>query len=432
MDFDAWIEKVDSPSRQVHYAHFDRRKSMKEMLPHVQNPNYIRRHAFFPLIHFTDIRRRYGKKAKEREIFYSSHCDRHIYQYYAYLLNQAYDRYVQQKEIDNCVIAYRDNLARKSNIHFAKTAFDFIKSQRECFVIVGDFHHFFESLDHRYLKERMKDVLGVHALSDDWYHIYRSIIQYSYVELDWLLQQNGFSRSPAGIRKLNRLETVLSVEKLHESKDNIKLPEKKVGIPQGTAISAVFANVYMICADIALQRFVSEYEGLYMRYSDDFIIVLPEDSEDTFRERVVSVFDIIHQVPNLELQLEKTQLFHYINQKIISCNTLHAESVPNGHNYLDYLGFAFDGQSVKLRAKTTSKYYYRMRHKARTVYRRRKKHKRTGTKELYRLYSSFGEHDGIGNFLTYLRRAEDIFKDENISDIRKRHKYKIKRILKGK
>lgn len=431
MDFDAWIEKVDSPSRQVHYAHFDRRKSMKAMLPYVQNPEYIRKHAFFPLIHFTDIRRRYRKEAKKREIFYSAHCDRRIYQYYAYLLNQDYNRYVQQKKIHNCVIAYRDNLTGKSNINFAKTAFDFIKSKGECFVIVGDFHHFFESLDHRYLKERMKDVLGVQTLSDDWYHIYKSIIQYSYVELDWLLQQNGFSHSPAGIRKLNKLETVLSMEKLHKCKDNIKLPEAKVGIPQGTAISAVLANVYMICADIALQRFASGHQGIYMRYSDDFIIILP-DEEDTFKDHVAAIFDIIAQVPNLELQLEKTQLFHYVDQKVVSCNTLHAESVPNGHNYLDYLGFTFDGQKVKLRAKTTSKYYYRMRHKARTVYRRRKKHKQTGTKELYRLYSSFGEHTGRGNFLTYLGRAEAVFKDENISDIRKRHMYKIKRVLKGK
>ena len=378
------------------------------------------------LIHFTDSRRRYKKEAKKREIYYSCHADRRIYQYYSYMLNQAYSTRAGKDGINECVIAYRDNLAHRNNVHFARQAFDFIQTTDKAYIIIGDFHKFFDSLDHRYLKTRMKDLLGVPSLTKDWYAIFKNLTQYSYVELEWLFEKNGLSDSSNRIKKLNALKTVLPIGELRRNHEHIKQPAEKVGIPQGTAISAVLANVYMLQADKQLQDFVARHKGLYMRYSDDFIIVLPERALTGDFERCMSrMMSIINEVPNLILQPEKTQQFYFSDQKIYDLKG--DGSIPTR---LDYLGFTFDGMHVKLRDKTTSKYYYRMRRKARSIVRQRNDGRRAGTKNLYMLYSSHGEHKSPGNFLTYLKRAEEVFPDQEISQIRKRHKYKIKRMLK--
>lgn len=104
------------------YPHFDNKKcNYRKYMSYVMNSKCIERHAFFPFIHYTDKRRKYdGKecKYKEREIYYASHIDRYIYQYYGYLLNQKYNKKVKKLGINRTSIAYRTNL-HKSNIHFA-------------------------------------------------------------------------------------------------------------------------------------------------------------------------------------------------------------------------------------------------------------------------------------------------------------------------
>lgn len=47
------------------------------------------------------------------------------------------------------------------------------------------------------------------------------------------------------------------------------------GIPQGSPISALLANVYMLDVDKKVYEIVAAQNGMYMRYSDDFIIILP-------------------------------------------------------------------------------------------------------------------------------------------------------------
>ena len=67
--------------------------------------------------------------------------DRYIYQYYAYQLNEEYNKRVSIDGLDQCSIAYRNNL-HMNNIHFAKQAFDKIKELKECYVVIGDFKTF--------------------------------------------------------------------------------------------------------------------------------------------------------------------------------------------------------------------------------------------------------------------------------------------------
>ena len=188
MDLDQWLDKSNSIKK---YAHFDRRVSIKTVWDEIREPQNIITHAFLPFIHSPLIFHKYskqkGRKDKIRQLYYSSHYDRCIYQYYSYLLNERYNIKADEVGINQTSIAYRTNL-HKSNIHFAKEAFDFIKEQQSCFIIVGDFKDFFDSLNHSYLKSQICNLLGTERLPEDYYKVFRSITKYSYVDFSEILK----------------------------------------------------------------------------------------------------------------------------------------------------------------------------------------------------------------------------------------------------
>ena len=191
MDLNQWLDKSNSIKK---YAHFDRRVSIKTVWNEIKEPQNIITHAFLPFIHSPLIFHKYsnqkGRKDKIRQLYYSSHYDRCIYQYYSYLLNERYNIKADEAGINQTSIAYRTNL-HKSNIHFAKRAFDCIRETRESFVIIGDFSHFFDSLDHTYLKKQICDVLDVEILPPDYYAVFKNITKYSIWELTELLKLNN-------------------------------------------------------------------------------------------------------------------------------------------------------------------------------------------------------------------------------------------------
>ena len=168
MELNQWLDKSNSIKK---YAHFDRRVSIKTVWNEIKEPRNIITHAFLPFIHSLLIFHKYskhkGRKDKIRQLYYSSHYDRCIYQYYSYLLNERYNIKADEVGINQASIAYRTNL-HKSNIHFAKEAFDFIKEQQSCFIIVGDFKDFFDSLNHSYLKSQIFNLLGTERLPEDY------------------------------------------------------------------------------------------------------------------------------------------------------------------------------------------------------------------------------------------------------------------------
>ena len=117
---------------------------------------------------------------KSRDIRYSSHIDRYIYEYYNDILSKKYNKYAKQLGINQAVIAYRTNL-NKNNIHFSRDVFKFLNKQENAFIIVSDFTNFFDSLNHKYLKDRLKEILKVDTLPKDYYKIFKSITKYSYI-----------------------------------------------------------------------------------------------------------------------------------------------------------------------------------------------------------------------------------------------------------
>lgn len=163
MNLFEWKEK-QSQKIPPQYTHFDRRVSLDRCFGYITSHDKIAHHGFYPFIHYTIKSRKVkdGKKdePKKRQIYYAAHIDGWIYCYYAYLINEAYNQRVKKDEIDSVAVAYRTNL-RKSNIDFAKEAFQHIQGTTSCYVMIGDFTDFFDNLDHIYLKKQLCDLLSV-------------------------------------------------------------------------------------------------------------------------------------------------------------------------------------------------------------------------------------------------------------------------------
>ena len=434
MDIQKWKQNNDYKKK---YAHFDSRVSLSDVWKYITDPRKITTHAFYPFIHYQKHFDKYnkvkGKSPKARELCYSAHIDRCIFQYYGYMINQVYNDRTRNDGTDSCSIAYRDNMIGKSNIHFAKRAIDFIRQKQNCYIIVGDFTKFFDELDHKYLKERLGDLLGG-RLSDDFYAVYKNITKYSIWELSDLLALNNLEDKPSHISELNCKDRILSTEDFRKNKSQIKRHPSNFGIPQGSAISAVLSNVYMTAFDKIVNEYVKSQTGLYMRYSDDFIIILPGDGEVVFSEQLRIVLTEIEKIPRLVLQPDKTQIFLYNNNNITSCTNTFIPEVANGKNCLDYLGFSFDGNVVSIRDKTISKYYYRMYRKLNTIVKSKgytPKGNKISNRNLYMKYSQKGANVDKGNFITYVQRCESVFgKNEAVARSTKQHMQKIRKKLK--
>ena len=455
MNLCEWKEK-QSQKVPPQYTHFDRRVSLDKCFGYITSPDKIAHHGFYPFIHYTIKSRKVkdGKKdePKKRQIYYAAHIDGWIYRYYAYLINEAYNQRVKKDGIDSVAVAYRTNL-RKSNIDFAKEAFQHIQGTTSCYVMIGDFTDFFDNLDHIYLKKQLCDLLSVEKLSDDVYAVYKNVTRFSYVELQDLLMLNGLEDTRKGRKEFNDRshERALSPEQFRKNKNLVHpSPHPKYGVPQGSPISAVLANVYMLTADKKLQGYVSSLGGFYMRYSDDFIVVIPHGSVD-FSDCYKAIKDILDSIPHLELKDSKTKIFYYNGSSIENCTSNFIAGGINGKNIIDFLGFSFDGQNIRIRDKTISKYYNRLYRKLRTIIKNNgvtPKNRRISGKNLYKKYSYKGslgylkrraKRTGLplkkseihGNFLDYVARAQGQFAGEPIDTVSKSHMQKIRKKLKG-
>lgn len=290
------------------YAHFDYRTNIAQQRDYLSDPENIAHHGFYPFIHYKQRQVKYSKKSrktiKERDICYAAHIDRCIYQYYSFLLGELYNRRVMQDGMAQVPVAYRTDL-HQNNIHFAKRAIDFIRNSSLC-------------ADNR-----------------------------------------------KGRKESNSRVRVLSPEEFKLNRSHIKPNPDEFGIPQGSPISGLLANTYMLEVDKKVYDLVSSLNGLYMRYSDDFIIVIPDTGSAAYRELrdITTLFNI----DGLTLEPQKTQYFRFDNMGLKNCGSLFGVLAESHKRFINFLGFTFDGKTVSLRTKTTGKYYQRMYKKVGTI-----------------------------------------------------------------
>lgn len=129
-------------------------------------------------------------KTKTRKLTFASHIDAAIFAYYAVCLQKYYEKYILEKEFSEVVTAYRKvqsltHKGNKCNIDFAYDVFNFIRKmldeKESATVITFDIKGFFDNLDHKYLKDKWKEVMNINEMPNDVYIVYKHVTRYSFV-----------------------------------------------------------------------------------------------------------------------------------------------------------------------------------------------------------------------------------------------------------
>ncbi len=361
------------------YLHFDGKVSKAELELLANNQDAVTAHAFMPLIRYKErwmkFRKDGRKVLKTRPIRYCSRRDAAIFAKYRASFSIHYEKYLVRKGIENIPTAYR-KIAKiaggnKSNIEFARDVFDVCRELGNCDVTVVDISSFFEKIDHSILRENLVKVLGK-ELEPDEQAVFNAVTNYSVVDIKPLFERLGLFKKIGGAGRFRRFRKIDLVRlKKHKRifdrgqfKDlvcggNPKLPSLiqkhsgSCGIPQGTPISDILANIYLIDFDLKLARWVRKKGGYAFRYSDDVIVILPRKITEPFDTGMKYLEPLIKKCgPELEIKPEKIAIGRFIRHDAGQIYThLFGKSSQNG---LEYLGFQFDGVSVQIRNSTLS------------------------------------------------------------------------------
>ena len=389
------------------YLHFDQPIGFEKARKIVSSPSRVASHSFYPFIGYEVLSKKifFDKsleciqtKEKNRPIKLSAHIDSHIYSYYSMLISKKYEAKVVEYGIESNVLAFRS--LGKSNIEFANDAFNEIKRRGECAAVAFDFSKFFDKIDHAELKKAWMNLLGCTKLPDDHYAVFRSLTKFSEVDKKALYELLSISvHNPRGRMqdgKIQRFKLCSADEFRNKVRSGglINVNRGIIGIPQGSPISALLSNVYMLDYDVAAKEYVQKIGGTYFRYCDDMLFIIPMGSVDSVKDFVSQKSAAI----KAEINDEKTEIreFKFEGGELFS-------SKP-----LQYLGFLFDGRDTYLRSSSLARYSERMKAGVKlakkTMYKRNKLRKDAGDEErsLFKrkLYSRYS-HLGGRNFVTY-------------------------------
>lgn len=348
-EFDPSIDDFVLPvmSKERKYKHFDLPLVERELEFDFSRED--KPHRFLPLLGFTDVARRFVRtasgdreeKVKERPIRFAGHEDAAYLQAYAGHLNRFYERALAQDGTSGSVLAYRQGGG--TNIHHAKALFDEIRSRGDCAVFAMDISGFFDSLDHLLLRDEIAGLLGVSRLDGHHATVWKNITRYSWVEtadLDKLLgrKRNGQGRvcSPADFS-----------EHVRGRKGGlIQTHDQSFGIPQGTPVSGLYANIYLRTFDREMITWCARLGGTYRRYSDDIAVILPLGAKV---QHVVAVVEKMLADFGLAMSVDKTDTANFKAGLLISATPI------------QYLGFTFDGQQTLIRPSSLDAYRGKMR-----------------------------------------------------------------------
>ena len=397
----------DFLTKKRDYIHFDFRlnDSQRDSL-RLQDLN-LASYRFWPLLGFTKKSRRQvfgeqgeklGFKVKPRDIKFGSHSDAAVLELYGRYLSGRYEEELSRLGISECVLAYRSNIG--DNVMQSKGFFDLISKHPNCIVAAFDISKFFDRINHKVLKANLKQVLATDSLSDADYNIFKNLTRYSWVDKEKLTARlKDVKQRPFG--------RICSEETFEQKvrKPTPKIIEKNThpyGIPQGSPISGLYANISLLNFDVAMNDYMKSKGGFYRRYSDDIAIYLPQDQSFDDAEKFIR--NELEGI-NLNVNESKTDLSSFTNESgQISCD-----------KPFQYLGFLFDGKRVLIRPSSIQRYYKKMRKgifgKVAAAKNNNIPSSEIYLRELYKKYTHYGKKR---NFPRYAYRASEVFNSPEI------------------
>ena len=357
-----------SPKGRVHV---DRRLPKADALRLASNPAMVVQHDFLPLMFFTKRERRYRREAgkkkpvastKERGLAYPSNRDGYVFAYYAELLGSVYEVELALRGLGDCVIGYRKG---SSNIDRALEAFCEIQARGNCAAVCLDIKGFFDNISHEVLKACWSYLLGGGQLPDDHYKVFRALTKYATMDRADLLMRLGLSPK---MRDADLQRPLCSIDEYRRLRSDSAAPSKLVsthrvnyGIPQGTPLSAMAANISMLEFDTAVKAAVDVCGGSYRRYSDDILILCAPEHIAVLEGEVNRALKLHGKTLWLNEKKREEARFSKPGPALLPC------PVTGRVKPLQYLGFTFDGRRALIRSGTLARYYRRMRNGVRVA-----------------------------------------------------------------
>lgn len=402
-EFDPRIDDFESKDRR--YLHFDLPLSESERANFEVSADDICRNSFWPLIGYVNEERRARKSdagdliflKKDRPIKFGSHRDAAILEYYSKSLSIDYELFLSEHTCQDSVLAYRSGIG--NNIDHAKSLSDEIRQRGSCTAIALDIKGFFDNIQHSKIYQALQLVRKSERLPLADFKVFERMTRFEWVESEDLKERLGkkYGRSgricfPEDFRRLVRETSPSLVQQNAES----------FGIPQGTPLSGLYANLSMQEFDRFVFATLAEVGASYRRYSDDIAIVLPEGLEA--HDVIAMVSKSLSEI-GLNLSDAKTEIAHFCQ----------AGDVQSASKPFQYLGFTFDGKKTLIRASSLNRYYTKMsrgiRSKIRAAKNQKIPHDEIFMRELLRKYTHFGRNK---NFPRYAYRAAKILEAPEI------------------
>ncbi len=406
----------------------------------MNDPKRVARNAFFPLIQYEKRWQPFRTpksggavgngtikpEKKSRKIRYAARRDAYIFARYRRLLAPLYEERLAKLGISDVPIAYRKIIGKdgrgKCNIDFAKEVFDEIELMGDCYAITLDISQFFESLDHEKIEADWCQLLQVPNLPDDHRAVFKALTEYRWVDRTEAYRRLGYfgvKYTNTGVKiegyriPFNSMPTQLCSPKEFRDKiaggglkpSIIKKNENPFGIPQGTPISDLIANIYLMEFDQKLSSLATAHGGRAFRYSDDILLLVKAQTDD---DASAIEEDVRKSISSFGSQLFIKESKSSIHRFIKTEDSLSIQHLKgSGKNGLEYLGFRFDGKRIYLRDATLSNLKRKMTFVGRI---RAIKHKRRyADRDYSTLKSTFNFDDFFQNFM----RVEDF--DQNSS-----------------
>jgi len=372
----------------------------------------------------------YDLETKIRPICFASHIDGLIFGFYAYAITRKYEAYIEKEGFSDCPLAYRSNLDGKCNIQFSKEVFEEIKSRGKCSAIALDIKGYFDHIDHLKLKEKWITVIG-EKLPPDQFKLYKALTEYSYVSKNSILKKYNIDLKKLSYPPSTLLDLIpgnKDFEKFTKLRDDRLIvtnnkPDKDTGrlfgIPQGSGMSALLSNIFLIDFDKDLNEKAKEEGFFYRRYCDDILIVCDSDKAESLQKEIIEKIDKEY---HLEIQDKKVELtefrpnsqgviraFNKKKQVKTGLTSTDANNEKLFYKSLQYLGFEYNGQDIYIRSSSLSRYFRKMTGRViKTVvmaYSDNGKDKKIWKRQIFERYS----HLGNRNFLTYAYNASKDF-----------------------